>query len=55
MKKFDELNCGDNGKNGKTQILDTENKTNGGLSNVFEMLELEAAEEGIEASAREFE
>jgi hypothetical protein len=48
-KKFDKSNPG---KNAKTQTLNTVPSTHGDLRNVFEMLELERAGEGVEASPR---
>jgi hypothetical protein len=48
LKKFDESNPG---KNGKTQTLNTEPNTHGDLRTVFEMLELEAAGEGVEGAS----
>jgi hypothetical protein len=48
LKKFDESNPG---KSGKVQTLNTEPNTHGDLRNVFEMLELEVAGEGVEGAS----
>jgi hypothetical protein len=47
-KKFDKSNPG---KNAKTQTLNTVPSTHGDLRNVFEMLELERAGEGVEGAS----
>ena len=47
-KKFDKSNPG---KNAKTRTLNTVPSTHGDLRNVFEMLELERAGEGVEGAS----